>query len=165
MKDIEIINHQEFYGSSKRSKADYESEWVCLGRMTLQVKDKEITIQGENVLISTQLTASQKLLKEQFTSIEGLCTTSKVTTCRYLTWIQNFHTHGDHWITLTTIGCSEYHIVVYDSLDNNVGNATKNSVEAAFHGSHLYYSVPAVPKQKGSKDCDLYAMAYATYPL
>ena len=32
-----------------------------------------------------------------------------------------------------------------------------------FRGSHLHYSVPAMPKQKGLMDCGLYAIAYATY--
>ena len=74
-------------------------------------------IQGEK-LSNKHMTASQKLLKEQFTSIEGLCTTLKVATCSYTTWIPNylqiFHTHGDHWITLMTIGCGKDHILVYD---------------------------------------------------
>ena len=92
------------------------------------------------------MTASQKLLKEQFTSIEGLCTTLKVTTCTYTTWIPNyfqiFHTRGDHWITLTTIGCSKHHILVCDSLYDDIDNTTKNSVEAVFHGSPFVLQCP-----------------------
>jgi len=46
------------------------------------------------------MNASQKLLKEQLASIEGLCTTLKVTVCSYVTWVPNylqiFHTHSDH---------------------------------------------------------------------
>ena len=166
VKDGEIIGDQEFHGSSKRPRIECESEWVCLGRMTLQVKDKNIIIQGEK-LTDKHMMASQKLLKEQFTSIEGLCTTLKVTTCTYTTWIPNylqiFHTRGDHWITLTTIGCSKDHILVCDFLYDDIDNTTKNSVEAVFHGSHLCYSVSAVPKQEGPMDCGLYAIAYATY--
>ena len=78
VKDVEIINNQKFHGSSKRSKTDCESEYMCLGKMTLQVKDKDVTIQGEK-LTDKHMTASQKLLKEKVTSIEGLCTTLKVT--------------------------------------------------------------------------------------
>ena len=74
VKDSEKIGDQEFHGSSKRPRIDCESEWVCLGRITLQVKDKNIIIQGEK-LTNKHMTATQKLLKEQFTSIEGLCTT------------------------------------------------------------------------------------------
>ena len=44
VKDDEIIGDQEFHGSSKRPRIDCESEWVYLGRMTLQVKDKNIII-------------------------------------------------------------------------------------------------------------------------
>ena len=113
------------------------------------------------------MTASQKLLKEQFISIEGLCTTLKLlhalTQLGFLyNYLQIFHARGDHWFTLMTIGCGKGHILVYDSLYNNIDSATKHSVEVVFHGSHLHYSVPAVPKQKGPQDCGLYAIAYAT---
>ena len=79
VKDVEIISDQEFHSSPKRQRTDCESEWVCLGGMSLQVKDKDIIIQGEK-LTDKHMNASQKLLKEQFTLIEGLCTTLKVTT-------------------------------------------------------------------------------------
>ena len=36
-------------------------------------------------------------------------------------------------------------------------------METVFHGSHLHYTVPVLPKQKGPMDCGLYAIAYATY--
>ena len=58
VKNIEVISNEEFHGSSKRSKTDCESECVCLGRMTLQVKDKYIIIQGEK-LADKHMTASQ----------------------------------------------------------------------------------------------------------
>ena len=57
VKDVEVISDEEFHGSSKRSKTGCESEWVCLGRMTLQVKDKDIIIQGEK-LTDKHMTAS-----------------------------------------------------------------------------------------------------------
>jgi len=34
-KDVEIISDQQFHSSSKRQRTDSESEWVCLGRMSL----------------------------------------------------------------------------------------------------------------------------------
>ena len=72
-------------------------------------------------LTDKHMIASQKLLKQLFTSIEGLCTTLKVTTCSYTTWIPNylqiFYTRSDHWIKLTTIGCGNDHIC--DSICEN----------------------------------------------
>ena len=64
VKDVEIISDQEFHSSPKRQRTDCESEWVCLGGMSLQVKDKDIIIQGEK-LTDKHMNASQKLLKEQ----------------------------------------------------------------------------------------------------
>ena len=108
---VEIISdQQEFNGPSKRQRIA-ESEWVCLARrMSLQVKEKDVIIQGEQ-LTDEHINASQKLLKEQFTWLEGLCTTLKVTICSYTTWIPNylqiFQTRGNHWVTITTIGCTK----------------------------------------------------------
>ena len=113
------ISDQEFHLSKKQrtdcdSDCDSQSEWVCIGRMSLQVKDKDIILQGLK-LTDKYMNASQKLLKQQFTSIKGLCTL-KVTLHSYTTWIPNylkiFHTHGDHWITLTILRCSKDHNLV-----------------------------------------------------
>ena len=52
--------------------------------MSLQVKEKDVIIQGEQ-LTDKNINASQKLLKEQFTWLKGLCTTLKVTICSYAT--------------------------------------------------------------------------------
>ena len=77
--------------------------------------------------------------------------------------MQILHNRGDHWIALTTMGCSDNHIFVFDSLYNNVDDATKNAVDRIFTGSHLSYCVPPVPKQQGPVDCGLCAIAYAVY--
>ena len=61
------------------------------------------------------------------------------------------------------MGCSDNHIFVFDSLYNNVDDATKNAVDRIFTGSHLSYCVPPVPKQQGPVDCGLYTIAYAVY--
>ena len=53
-----------------------------------------------------------------------------------LEYSQIFHTGGDHWIMLTTIGCSKDHILVYGLLYDD--SATKYSVETVFHGSHAF---------------------------
>ena len=47
-KDTEVISDQQIFSSPKRQKTDCESEWVCLGGMRLQIKDKNIIIKGEN---------------------------------------------------------------------------------------------------------------------
>ena len=73
---------------------------------------------------------------------DRLCTTLKVTVCLYITWIpnylQNFHTRGNHWITLTitwvpnylqnfyhwitlTIGCS----MKWLKLENDINNKNR----------------------------------------
>ena len=42
----------------------------------------------------------------------------------YTTWIPNylqiFHTRGNHWVTITTIGCTKDNIVVFDSLYDDI---------------------------------------------
>ena len=69
---VEIISdQQEFNGLSKRQRTGSDPEWVCLGRMSLKVKEKDVIIQGEQ-LTDKHINVTQKLLKEQFPWLEGL---------------------------------------------------------------------------------------------
>ena len=83
-KDAEVISDQQILVHQKGKKLICELEWVCQGGMHLQIKDKNIIIKGEKPT-DKHMNASQKLLKEQFNLIEGLCRTLKVTICFYTT--------------------------------------------------------------------------------
>lgn len=58
--EVPVININDQWPSIKKEKNGSESEWVCLGRMSLQVKDKDVIIQGEQ-LTDKYINASQKL--------------------------------------------------------------------------------------------------------
>ena len=90
------VDDQELHSSPKRPRIAYDSEaeWVRVERMNLQLKDKEVILQGLR-LIDNHMNASQKLLKKQFTSIEGLCNTLKVTIKSYTAWIPNYRIAGN----------------------------------------------------------------------
>ena len=62
---------------------------------------------------------------------------------------------------MATIGCQHNEIKVIDSLYNEVDTATKNRLEKTFACS-IQCIVLRVQKQQGSKDCGLFALAFAT---
>ena len=69
-----------------------------------------------------------------------------------------------HWAVATTLNCDSNKVAVYDSLFAFLDKESLQIVESLF----TCYSVkPCIkmikcPKQKGSKDCGLYAIAIAT---
>ena len=51
---------------------------------------------------------------------------------------------------------------MYDSLYTNVDPVTRSVIAGVFKCSHIRCVIAPVKKQRGGKDCGLYAMAYAT---
>lgn len=75
---------------------------------------------------------------------------------------------GNHWITVSNIGCPKDTITIYDSLYNDISPSCK----AKFLRQMAYMLMPTskhvtlqwadMQKQKGGSDCGLYAIAVAT---
>jgi len=113
---------------------------------------------------------AQELLKRQFPSLSGLESTLLVAKEGFKATetenkLQILHTRKDHWITASNINCAADIINVYDSLYSSVDKTTENVLYNLFPLStrdkpvikvHLYQ------RQKGVKDCGLFAIASAT---
>ena len=68
-----------------------------------------------------------------------------------------------HWIVTTTIGSKENEIIVFDSIFCNVDEETKKLICHLFqYPSTKKIRVIKSQKQKGAKDCGLFAIAFAT---
>ena len=110
---------------------DDDDTWINVEGKKLWNVDKEIILNGK-WLWGTHLTVVQLLLKKDCTSINGLMDTSvlvhKDQTISNGS-VQILHVDGNHWITISTIQCSEHDfdadVVVYDSLNPNLSHATK----------------------------------------
>ena len=130
-------------------------------RVVLRMSDKAVLLSHE--LDDKIIGAAQKLLLSKFPSLNGLRSTLLQDHIRV--WVNNyvqiFHCRSNHWITVSTIGCQPGEIKVYDSLYDDVDVTTKNKLEKTF-ASNLRYITPRLQKQKGTIDCGLFAVAFAT---
>ena len=84
-------------------------------------------------------------------------------------FIQVLNISGDHWVTVTNIGCGENGIKVYDS-DSLYRQAPKSSrpkflacLAALLNTSsaNMVVEWPSLKRQKGGSDCGLFAIAVA----
>ena len=142
--------------------------WVNVGRITLTSEEKEIIAHGDE-LNDLHINAAQELIKGQFPSINGMHLTYLVAAdhTSFNGWVPNylqiFHCRGNHWVTVTTMGCENGGIYIFDSLYTDVDDLTKRKVEKLFSTPGIKFSVPHVQRQNGVKDCGLFAIAFATY--
>ena len=80
-------------------------------------------------------------------------------------FVQVLHTNGCHWITISTIGLKAGHVNIYDSqLSYDVPMRTKEQIAAILHSQDLEICLhfEDVQVQRGSSDCGLFALAFAT---
>ena len=111
-------------------------------------------------------------LHRQFPHIGGLCNT----VMQYSDSLQPFKGKNnlqiihvnlglvDHWILLSTIGCVEGEVELYDSLQLSP-NLDTQTVIARYLRSQVHViriRVANVALQKGSSDCELYVIAMMT---
>ena len=81
--------------------------------------------------------------------------------------MQILHVYGDHWIAVSTVGCTantEEDIVIYDSKYASLSADTKLLLSQLVHTDKPVFTVKiaSVTKQSGSTDCGLFAIAYIT---
>ena len=71
--------------------------------------------------ISSGMNFAQKLLKRQFPGVNGLQSTllqykPKATVQPSKDQLQVIHSHGDHWIVVSMVGCTNDEVLACDSL-------------------------------------------------
>ena len=113
----------------KRRKISNDMEWVCIaGSISLKLVEKE-TLLGGLQLTDIHINVTQMILKNQFLFINGLTSTLTVSSTSFGSWVSNyiqiFHCHGKHRITITTLGCDPGHVCVFDSLYTDIDHDTK----------------------------------------
>ena len=77
--------------------------------------------------------------------------------------IQVIHILPQHWATISTIGCKENTIELYDSVFNTILSSTKNTIIKLLKpNDSVTVFIKNVSKQTDSTECGLYAIAYCT---
>ena len=130
-----------------------ETEHIIMGE---ELDDMHINLAVR--LLTTQfpdLSYLKSTLLQQMSPIPVLAKKSKI--------LQIIH-RSSHWVVATNIGSkTEGCVMVYDSTFKNVDSETREVIDGMF--SQLLVAkvkVAKSQKQKGKKDCGLFAIAYAT---
>lgn len=149
---------------SKNEESGGEEEWIRFGTIILSVSDKEAVVTGLE-LNDLHIEIYQKLLKVRFPNLKGLSSPLKVLPVGSWTdnYVQVCHCRSNHWIAVTTLGCKDGEINVYDSMYKTIDSGTKCKIEETFPNSALTIALPPVQQQDGVKDCGLFALAFATF--
>ena len=160
--------------NGKRRKVDDEGNvndasemnddlWLRIYNVSLKRLEKLLLLGGDE-LNDKLINAAQKMLINQFPSLQGL----QSTLVQYYLgfWLEKHlqivYCQTSHWITVSPIGCQRGEVMVCDSLYDSVDDATKLRVEKTF-ATKVKFVMPHVQKEKGYKDCGLFSIASATH--
>ena len=141
--------------------------WRKYGCYTMTMLHKFHFCSGQ-LLDDLHIGAAQPLLQRQFSNIGGFQNTviqdidsfQRFTEKDSLQIVHVKFGRIDHWIALSTVGCADGEIEIYDSLQLSPALHTQ-TVIARYLKSKLH-SIVNVATQKGSSDCGLYAIAMMT---
>ena len=134
--------------------------------------DKEAIVMG-NKLTDIEINFAQCLLKAQFKNVRGLESTllqeRNGTSSISKDTIENkiqilFCKERKHWIVASTINCTRNEVKVYDSLFQYLDRDSIQLVKALFRCGGIDPQIKMIQcrKQKGVKDCGIFAIAFAT---
>ena len=132
--------------------------------------DAERILMGEE-MTDLEINFAQQLLKEQFKHISGLDSTllqeKKVTHTKTLAKNKLqivFCKERKHWIVATNINCAHNEVKVYDSLFQYLDKVSMECIENLFQHDNVSLKVRMIQcrRQTGTKDCGLFAVAFAT---
>lgn len=117
-------------------------------------------------LTDAVINCAQNLLKECYPHIGGLQDTGLGETLAYAIesgeFIQIFNVRGNHWVTVSNIGCSRNHYNVYDSIRGDLSSRAKEQLCALIFSSakEITLDFPNVQCQRGGSDCGLFSIAF-----
>ena len=150
---IEVIDTEKVTCSPAKKKIKFNTERIIMGE---ELTDLEINF-------------AQRLLKEQFHHINGLQSTllqeqnvKRISSKNRLQII--FCKERKHWVVATNINCIHGEVKVYDSLFQYLDQTSLKCIEKLFVQDDVSprIKMSQCRKQKGSKDCGIYAIAFAT---
>ena len=153
--------------SGEMAPARKEDCWKVIGTTMLNDNDKAC-IQSHQWLKDKVIFAAEQLLKQQHSHVHGLqdtilqCTaTLEVMASKQFIQILN---HGNnHWITISTMGCTLGTVNVYDSMNLPLTKDLETTVADLLHVQDQYIILKCIKMQYqvGTNDCGLFAIASA----
>ena len=143
--------------------------WVKCDRQILRIADKEIIETGME-LTDKHIQYAQYLIKKQFSTIGGLCSTLLQGRKKH-SLPQNslqviYCSARHHWVVASNMECKKGVVNVYDSLFTTLDEETLDTINNWFGEPNakrkIQYKMVQVQTQKGTKDCGVFAVAFLT---
>ena len=136
--------------------------------LCLYPADKE-SISAGKWITDTVVNAAQMLLQKAYPHIGGLQDTVLAETLAFDIqrgeFVQVLNICRNHWITVTNINCKAGIIAIYDSVPSGrVPSRTRDQIAAMIFCEDKAFTLQFQPVQvqRGSSDCGLFALAFAT---
>ncbi|XP_058871586.1 uncharacterized protein LOC131722031 [Acipenser ruthenus] len=122
---------------------------------------------GQNTWLDDEvMDHSQALLRRQYPQVGGLYAVTSLTQLTSFSspaqgFVQILNVFGNHWVTVSNIGCEEGTLNVYDSLGiNNKHDFCSQVVSLLqYSGKTVWIGWPHVQQQQGWSDCGLFTIA------
>ena len=137
--------------------------WIAFGRKVLTETDKEVVRLGE-LLTDKHMNFAQALIKKQFNNLSRLYCTLMISQLQAPMVSENvlqiLHVGGNHWVVASNIGCTTGEVNLYDSIYNEISNATQMLLKKVFGNAKV--TLPKCSKQIGNHNCGLFAIAFGT---
>ena len=136
--------------------------WIPSLCLTMQDKRE---LMNRSMLSDKHMYAGQKLLKAQYPDMGGLQDTCLAQTefqPEQRRGVQIHHTRGNHWVLSSTNDGDEVNL--YDSMYDNITADLYKQLQQIYkvdQDNKVVYRLPDIQKQRGSRDCGLFVVAFA----
>ena len=127
----------------------------------------KMVLQSADWLNDKLIHASEQLLKQQHPHIFGLQDpilqiTSTLEIMGNKEFVQILHHGQNHWITISTVGCSSNTVHVYDSLNLPFTKDLEAIVADLLftNNTHIILKHIKIQYQRGTNDCGLFCYCY-----
>ncbi len=163
--NIESINIDNYSPANIQPASDSVWKNVCGIRV---LHSHQEFLQSQEWLDDVLINVGQKMLKSQFSAMNGLqncllvgAMSAEVPAGEF---IQVILIGGNHWIAVSTVGCKPGHVLVYDSLHYRFSSHTHTIVADLLQtrSKQLTFDFVNVQYQSGANDCGLFALAFCT---
>ena len=156
--------------SASEEENEAPEMWVSNDAYNLSCRDRDVVLSRREWLTDKIICAAQMILLQLFPNMAGLQhpTLQKVFAFQVHSgeFVQIIHVRNSHWCVLSTVGCQEGVVHVYDSLYKTLSKEIVRLITSMVHvpSSELKVVMMDVEKQSNGSDCGVLAIAYALNP-
>ena len=141
-------------------------KWVSNELYSLTQQDRDVVASPAGWLTDNIITAAQLLILQHFPGMSGLQPPTLHEVCAFEVhtgeFLQIINISNNHWCVVSTIGCEDGVVNVYDSLYSSVSDSTIRLIAGMVSCSapELVVKMMDVEKQSNGSDCGVLAIAY-----